>query len=231
MQTDLRVRLTVENNHIQACVPVPDRYPNTAFAAYCRQRGGCFGELSMYMQHEDAENDNRMKRLPWNNNRAPATPRILWVDAFNVHSQSSDLATNQERRMLKGMGKRMMCAAVHKAVLLHAFDPKMTFVSLQASSYRSDESLLAKYMRASEKDLLYLLLKEYPTALYHSIPYLSRARGHLHTDLAGRLADTEATIPLIEYYKRTYGFSLWQVGYSPDCRMGASIETILAHCR
>lgn len=240
----IELSFSTSGKSTQICAKIPRNYPNTPFAQFCRtEHDGCFGHLQMSFLDRDSLSDtyeDRRYKLPWvvdynhwDNIKIP----IIFVHSFLVHSQWSkgpQLCTPDEKNMLKGLGTRMMCAGI-SSVAHKIGDHRLAFVLAEADGAREDVAVAAKqkYVNMSEKDILMELFNKYPTELQEQIPNKDRKlqTGSVKEFLLSMLCRTEANNMLINYYKKMYGFEVWQQSpTSMGCLIGTTVENALQHC-
>lgn len=241
----LELKFSSFGRSTQICAKIPRSYPDTPFAQFCRAKhDDCFGYLQMSFLDKNSlsetfDNEKRYN-LPWNvhyNSWKDVHIPIIFVHMILVHSQSpegSHLCTADEKRMLKGLGVRMMCAAI-SSIADKIDDYRSAFVMLEADGAREDATSAAKqnYGNMSDKDLLMELFNKYPTELQDRIPDKQRElRTSTPRDfLLSMLCRTEANILLMKYYQKVYGLEVWQQSpTSKACLMGTTVDITMRHC-
>lgn len=222
---------------MRICVPVAEEYPNTDLAAFCRgEKDACFAQLNMTLAdlgrlEKSVTFSVNRRHLPWTGADYDEVPNILFLHAFYVHgsksSPTSDIATQGEKAMLRGMGKKMLCEAVKLIIAEHDLDVKNTYVVAEADGADQTKvnAMLKSLDNVDERDMIYLLFKKYPSELQRLSGYEVDRE-----DIAYAVAASEANASLICYYKKTFGFELWQRSVSTGALMGARVDVVLTHC-
>ena len=229
---------------VRICAMIPEDYPVTPFYNYCmEEHDGCFGRLMIDLSSAS----NITKRLgtdfytfPWNDRNFELDPddvQVLFLHSFYVHSQSdvgSKLASVEEKKLMRGLGKRMLCEAVHAFAEDLDSDMAYTYVIAEADGARVDiiDTLKQKYAHMNNEYLLWHLLVTYPSELQKQIKWMGPfdKADLVHESLLEFIAGAEANTFLVDYYKRIFGFSVWQKSVSTGCLIGANLEKILENC-
>jgi hypothetical protein len=189
-------------------VPFPDDYPDTEF----RQTSEFIAELLL---------SYKTKR------------NTMTLHMFYVHSVHSDYATADEKRAVKGLGKRMLCHVL-SMLLARKSITQDTILSLEASGGRFDDDMVSCVMQMFTKAEVEEFLADFPTTIdnivedmgieWKAIPWRDKAELKCMYDENQKL---------VRYYK-TYGLhalsvdkSTRDVTYEP---MHGTVRDILSSC-
>lgn len=231
-----------KQSKLSICAKIPDDYPITVFAQYCfEEHEGCFAHLEISLTNASkfmARMGSNYYEFPWKGRRNvdPDDIQVLFLHEFYVHSQDekgSKLANLNEKQMMKGVGKRMLCTAVQNFAE-DIEDVSNTYIVAEADGYRNDiaAELRMKYHNMNDKDLLMFLFTKFPSELQMKISWMEFPLdvNNIRDDLLNMISNTEANSLLVDYYMKTYGFSIWQKSVSTGCLLGTDLETILQKC-
>ena len=151
---------------------------------------------------------------------------------FNYISTYPMIALTGERQGVKGLGKHMMCKAIHILTRLGFYRDKISLsagggsVIENPDTMNLDESI--QFLNGLHKDYL----KHYETKARKTYRDWNSARRETIIRLAKYLKNT---IRLVQYYKETYGFrvknkkGLFQ-GFEP-IPMHTTTQNVLKHCK
>jgi hypothetical protein len=240
-------------NQIDICVPVPDDYPDTPLAVWCKEKEyGCFAKLRMtIMSRAEFVAKRRLSHLyqayyPWAETAA-AVAAVLFLHSFYVHSAIDEVGDERvqrgERAMLRGIGKRMLCYAVRTMIDRHHLTASIdnVYVAAEASGARArdvaesaaefaqsigDEDEEGGDTAVTIEKIIYTLYMTYPTEL---MTHISNPKSMSADEYAYMLYSTMANTKLVDYYTRTYGFELWQQSISACALIGVTARKLLDH--
>jgi len=237
----LTLKIDIKGNSIKLSVPLPDGYPQTEVGITLKDRGLFSAHLSYgtkYWHHDKVI--ERFSRQYGIDLRQPS----LYLTKFKVLSRLDDIPeTEEEKQMLRGLGRRCLCLAVPIIVDYLRID-KQNIISLHASpsgKWTAEDKQRLQQLSLLDKDTLveqYLEKEGFPSSMLddpsteEDCPrqrYLEE-REYLYTrsneDLARDIIQFDNTEELVRYYQ-TYQF-IRKSDYG-DIVMTTSVERFLLH--
>jgi hypothetical protein len=226
---------------LTAEVRLPATYPGTPWATALRKGARTsvvvLAHMSISLGYPvDSVRQGRCltrEFFPWRGREFDdVQPQLLKLNAFYVDgAKSVGLHGNvDERAAMRGLGKLMLCATLQHIVDSGLVsDPRTAFLIAEADGGVADEKRVAE-LKAMSNDALWLYaLKRFPFAVAKYL--IDRGVNAAAVDpLAEYVAAVEANARLIDYYVRTYGFSLAQDGPSMAALITVPLNTALRHC-
>ena len=203
---DLYIRYLIRGKSQSFSILIPDGYQTTDLTA---QLNGEFGEIML--TYHTRGND-------------------LHIDSLLISVNDIDnrkLATPDELKAMKGIGKKLTCFALKYMASMFPITAE-TSISLEAGGVVNlcDNDFYA----SMSTDQLLDRLKSKPRTLLEMQEHRKASEDLYHDFLARRICGDESNEALVNYYRTAYGFETTDQEYGVGAKMKASYGTVMGHC-
>jgi len=243
------IPLYMEINHdkksktIMIYINIPDKYNSPLITAIKEKQRGLYGNyphgchtnkkcLACCKISLHTSTSKTIKKLT---NNIFENSNFVYIELlYNNTLLFPDIATNEEKTVLKGIGKLMFCTGIGYAIeenLIKKSHFDKTYVILQAGS--DGCNIDDKYNNYSENELVIELYKNYPYDLYrflHDCHLIGKCYDQVK-ELKDTLCSIKANENLISYYKKEYNLEILHPGQGLLTVMIADINNVINKCK
>lgn len=239
----MEINYDKKSKTIMIYINIPDEYDSPLITAIKEKHKGLYGNYP----HGCSTNKNCLAccKISLHTSKSKTikklTDRILENNSIFVYIELlynntllfPEIITQEEKTVLKGIGKLMFCTGIGYAIeekLIKQSHFDETHVILQAGSdgcYIDD-----KYNNYSENELVIELYKNYPYDLYRFL-HVCHLIGECHDqvkELRDTLCSIKANENLISYYKKEYNLEILHPGQGLLTVMMANIHNVIDKC-
>jgi hypothetical protein len=151
----------------------------------------------------------------------------LYLNRFYTASVYKDFLLPEESSALKGLGRQMLCAAIHYIHSLgYIRNTNTCILRLEAKGGVCSPD----YQKITESELS-AFFEKYPASMKYVDRYL-RSDETMEKLIAMQKTMCEAmdNLKLVEYYKNTYGFLEYDIRDAASVLMSATLNSVLKKC-
>ena len=208
---------------------IPDGYQTTDLTA---QLNGEFGEI-MLRYHTRGRH-----QIGYQPPVDDLHIELFSISVNDIHNRK--LATPDELKAMKGIGKKLMCFALKHMATIFPITAE-TSISLAAggvvnlcdNDFYASMSTDQLFDRLKSKPRTLLAMQEYRKARRTIVPgseTFEEEEAFFHDFLARRICGDESNEALVNYYRTAYGFETTEQEYGVGAEMKASYGTVMGHC-
>ncbi len=152
------------------------------------------------------------------------------LNEFYVYPSNSVYTTSEEKRLVKGLGKKMICHAIRILIVKRSITPD-AILTLEASGGEAEEKVTKDIMEKYTETELDKILSEFPDTI-RDLEYDSKLEGRKITfnDKATLYCAYLQNQKLVDYYK-TYGLQVEDDTDMSYTKMSGKVSDIIRTCK